>query len=122
MVSTIVFVRCKDEIYRKGFVKSKTYSKLVVRIYGEDVQIVDANDSAAIVPDIVPDPSALNVGSTVIATFDGFTWEAGNIAEIKQLEDKGNKIYRVRFISGGDTWVFSVNNVRILMTRNAKGL
>lgn len=122
VVSTIVFVRFKDDMYQKGFVTSKTYSKLVVRIYGGDVQIVHINDSAAIVPDVVPDSSALKVGTTVIATFDGFTWEAGNIAEIKHLEEKGNDIYRVRFIGGGDTWVFSVDKIRILMTRNPKGI
>ena len=108
-------------MYQKGFVSSKTYSKLVVRIYGGDVQIVDVNDSAAIVPDIVPDSSALKIGTTVIATFDGFSWEAGNIAEIKDLEEKGSVIYRVRFISGGDTWIFNANKMRILMTRNVKG-
>ena len=121
VVSTIVFVRCKDDMYRKGFVSSKTYSKLIVRIYGGDVQILDVNDSAAIVPDIVPDSSALKIGTTVIAAFDDFSWEAGNIAEIKHLEEKGSVIYRVRFISGGDSWIFSANGMRILMTRNAKG-
>ena len=121
VVSTIVFVRCKDDMYQKGFVSSKTYSKLVVRIYGGEVQIVDVNDSAAIVPDIVPDLSALNIGTTVIATSDGFSWEAGNIAEIKHLEEKGNVTYRVRFISGGYTGIDSANRMRILMTRNANG-
>lgn len=122
VVSTIVFVRSKEDMYQKGFVTSKTYSKLVVRIYGGDLQIVDVNDSAAVVPDVVPDPSALKIGSTVIATFDGFFWEAGNIAEIRHLDDTGKNIYRVRFISGGDTWVFSISKIRVLMTRNAKGV
>ena len=123
-MSTILFVRGKDEVYRKGFVSSKTYSKMVIRIYGESggLVIVDANDSAAVVPDIVPDPVSLTVGRTVIATYDTFFWEAGNIVEIKKLDETGQYIYRVRFISGGDTWVFNVNYIRILMTRKVKGV
>ena len=111
-------------MYRKGFVSSKTYSKMVIRIYGESggLVIVDANDSAAVVPDIVPDPASLTVGRTVIATYDTFFWEAGNIVEIKKLDETGQYIYRVRFISGGDTWVFNVNYIRILMTRKVKGV
>lgn len=84
--------------------------------------IVDANDSAAVVPDIVPDPASLTVGRTVIATYDTFFWEAGNIVEIKKLDETGQYIYRVRFISGADTWVFNVNYIRILMTRKVKGV
>lgn len=123
-MSTILFVRGKDEVYRKGFVSSKTYNKLVIRIYGESVGlvIVDANDSAAVVPDVVPDRASLTVGRTVIATYDTFFWEAGNIVQIKKLDETGQYIYRVRFISGGDTWVFNVNNIRILMTRKARGV
>lgn len=111
-------------MYRKGFVSSKTYNKLVIRIYGESVGlvIVDANDSAAVVPDVVPDRASLTVGRTVIATYDTFFWEAGNIVQIKKLDETGQYIYRVRFISGGDTWVFNVNNIRILMTRKARGV
>ena len=122
VVSTIVFVRYKDDMYQKGFVCSKTYNKLVIRIYGGDLHTVDVNDSAAVVPDVVPDSSALKIGTTVIATFDGFTWEGGNVAEIKPLKETGNNIYRIRFISGGDTWVFNVDRIRILMTRNVKGM
>ncbi|KAJ7389013.1 hypothetical protein OS493_034406 [Desmophyllum pertusum] len=44
------------------------------------LSIVDANDSAAVVPDVVPDPASLTV----------------------------------------DTWVFNINNIRILMTRKPK--
>ena len=123
-VSTILYVRGKDEVYRKGFVSNKTYSKLVIRIYGESggLVIVNANDSAAVVPDIVPDPASLTIGRTVIATYDTFFWEAGNIVEIKKLEETGQYIYRVRFISGGDTWVFNVNYIRILMTRKVEGV
>lgn len=111
-------------MYRKGFVSSKTYNKLVIRIYGESggLVIVDANDSAAVVPDIVPDPASLTAGRTVIATCDTFFWEAGNIVEIKKLDETGQYIYRVRFISGGDTWVYNVNYIRILMTRKDKGV
>ena len=110
-------------MYQKGFVSTKTYSKLQVRIYGEsEVQTVDINDSAAVVLDVTPDPSALKIGTTVIASFDGFSWEAGNIAEIRHLKETGNDMYRVRFISGGDTWVFSLNRIRILRTRNPKGM
>ena len=94
-----------------------------MRIYGEsEVQTVDINDSAAVVLDVTPDPSALKIGTTVIASFDGFSWEAGNIAEIRHLKETGNDMYRVRFISGGDTWVFSLNRIRILRTRNPKGM
>ena len=75
--STIVFVRCKDDTYRKGFVKRKTHNKLVVQVYGGDIQIVHVNDVAATVPDVAPDISAFKIGSTVIATFDGFLWEDG---------------------------------------------
>ena len=123
-MSTILFVRGKDEVYRKGFVSNKTYSKLVIRIYGESggLVIVDANDSAAVVPDIVPDPVSLTIGRTVIATYDTFFWEAGNIVEIKKLDETGQYIYRVRFTSGGDTWVFNVNYIRILMRRKVKGV
>lgn len=123
-MSTILFVRGKDDMYRKGFVSSKTYSKLVVRVYGDVIGlvIVDANDSAAVVPDVVPDPASLTVGKTVIATYDAFLWEAGNIVQIRKLDESGQLIYRVRFISGGDTWVFNINNIRILMTRNPKGV
>jgi len=123
-VSTILFVRGKDDLYRKGFVSSKTYNKLVIRIYGESVGvvIVNSNDSAAVVPDVVPDPASLTVGRTVIATYDPFFWEAGNIVEKKKLDETGQYIYRVRFVSGGDTWVFNVNNVRILRTRKVKGV
>lgn len=111
-------------MYRKGFVSNKTYSKLVIRIYGESggLVIVDANDSAAVVPDIVPDPVSLTIGRTVIATYDTFFWEAGNIVEIKKLDETGQYIYRVRFTSGGDTWVFNVNYIRILMRRKVKGV
>ena len=111
-------------MYRKGFVSSKTYSKMVIRIYGESggLVIVDAKDSAAVVPDIVPDPASLTIGRTVIATYDTFLWEAGNIVEIKKLDETGQCIYRVRFISGGDTWVFNINYIRILMTRKVKGV
>ena len=111
-------------MYRKGFVSSKTFNKLVIRIYGESVGlvIVDANDSAAVVPDIVPDPAYLTVGRTVIATYDMFSWEAGNIVEIRRPDESGQYRYRVRFISGGDTWVSNVNNIRILMTRKVKGV
>ncbi|KAL9987728.1 hypothetical protein ACROYT_G002079 [Oculina patagonica] len=121
-VSTILFVRSKDDTYRKGFVSSKTYTKLVIRVYGEliGLVIVDANDSAAVVPDVVPDPASLTVGRTVIATYDTFMWEAGNIVQIRKLDESGQYIYRVRFISGGDTWVFNINNIRILMTRKPK--
>lgn len=123
-VSTILFVRSKDDTYRKGFVSSKTYTKLVIRVYGEliGLVIVDANDSAAVVPDVVPDPASLTVGRTVIATYDTFMWEAGNIVQIRKLDESGQYIYRVRFISGGDTWVFNINNIRILMTRKPKGV
>lgn len=123
-VSTILYVRGKDDMYRKGFVSSKTYSKLVVRVYGDIIGlvIVDANDSAAVVPDVVPDPASLTVGRTVIATYDTLFWEAGNIVQIRKLDESGQLIYRVRFISGGDTWVFNINNIRILMTRNPKGV
>ena len=123
-MSTILFVRGKDEVYRKGFVSSKTFNKLVIRIYGESVGlvIVDANDSAAVVPDIVPDPAYLTVGRTVIATYDMFSWEAGNIVEIRRPDESGQYRYRVRFISGGDTWVSNVNNIRILMTRKVQGV
>lgn len=123
-VSTILFVRGKDDMYRKGFVSSMTYNKLVIRIYGEliGLVIVDANDSAAVVPDVVPDPASLTVGRTVIATYDTFSWEAGNIVQIRKLDETGQYIYRVRFISGGDTWVFNINNIRILMTRKPKGV
>lgn len=123
VVSSIVLVRSEDNIYRKGFVSSKTYSKFQVRIYGEsEVQTLDINDSAAVVLDVTPDPTALKIGTTVIASFDGFSWEAGNIAEIRHLKETENEIYRVRFISGGDTWVFSLNRIRILKTRNPKGM
>ncbi|XP_068741113.1 intermembrane lipid transfer protein VPS13A-like [Montipora capricornis] len=118
--STIVYVRYTDKIYRKGFVKSKTYSKLVVGVYCGEVKVVHANDSAAVVPDIVPDMSVLQIGSSVIATVDGFFWEAGHIAEIRNLEEAENLVYRVRFIGGGDTWVFNLNNIRILMERHPK--
>ena len=123
-MSTILFVRGKDEVYRKGFVSSKTYNKLVIRIYGESVGliVVDANDSAAVVPDVVPDPASLTVGRTVIATYDTFSWNAGNIVEIRKVDDTGQYVYRVRFIYGGDTWVSNVNNIRILMTRKVKGV
>ena len=123
-MSTILFVRGKDEVYRKGFVSSKTYNKLVIRIYGETggLVIVDTNDSAAVVPDVVPDQASLTVGRTVIATYDTFFWEAGNIVEIKKLDVSGQYIYRVRFISGGDTWVYNVNYIRILMTRKVRGV
>ena len=120
--STIVYVRYTDKIYRKGFVKSKTYSKLVVGVYCGEVKIVHANDSAAVVPDIVPDASVLQIGSSVIATVDGFFWEAGHIAEIRNLEEGENLVYRVRFIGGGDAWIFNVNSIRILMERDPKGL
>lgn len=110
-------------MYRKGFVSSKTNRKLVIRIYGELIAlvIVDVNDSAAVVPDVVPDPTSLTVGRTVIATYDTFLWEAGNIVQIRKLDETGQYIYRVRFISGGDTWVFNINNIRILMTRKHEG-
>lgn len=123
-MSTILFVRGKDDVYRKGFVSSKTNNKLVIRIYGESVglEIVHANDSAAVVPDVVPDPASLTVGRTVIATYDTFFWEAGNIVQIRKSDETGQYYYRVRFVSGGDTWVFSVNNIRILMTRKVKGV
>ena len=123
-MSTILFVRVKDNIYRKGFVSSKTYRRLVVRILGEmmmGIVTVDTNDSAAVVPDVIPDPASLTVGRTVIATYDTVTWEAGNIVQIRTLDDSGQDIYRVRFISGGDAWIFNVNNIRILMTRKPKG-
>ena len=121
VVSTIVFVRDADEAYMKGFVCSKTYSKLVVRLFVGGHVTVDVNDSAAIVPDVLPDRGALNVGSTVIATFDRSLWQAGNIAEIKKLEGSDQEIYRVRFIGGGDTWIFNLNNIRVLMTRKREG-
>ena len=117
-----MFVRCKDDTYRKGFVKRKTHNQLMVQVYGGDIQIVHVNDVAATVPDVAPDISAFKIGGTVIATFDGFHWEAGHIAEIVHLSEMGNLMYRVRFQGGGDTWVSSVNQIRILKTRNSKGL
>ncbi|XP_066022142.1 intermembrane lipid transfer protein VPS13C isoform X9 [Pocillopora verrucosa] len=117
-VSSIVFVRLKDEMYRRGFVSSKTYRKHVIRLIGEVAIIsVDVNDSAAVVPDVIPDAASLTVGRTVIATVDTAFWEAGFIVQIRTLDDSGGDIYRVRFLNGGDTWIFNVNNIRILMTR-----
>ncbi|XP_022794312.1 vacuolar protein sorting-associated protein 13A-like [Stylophora pistillata] len=120
-VSSIVFVRFKDDMYRRSFVSSKTHRKLVIRLIGEVMTLsVDANDSAAVVPDVIPDPAHLTVGRTVIATVDMVFWEAGNIVQIRTLDDSGQDIYRVRFINGGDAWIFNSNNIRILMTRKPK--
>lgn len=87
----ILFVRGKDEVYRKGFVFSKIYSKMVIRIYGEfgGFVIVDVNDSVVVVLDIVLDLAFLIVGRIVIVIYDTFFWEVGNIVEIKKLDEIG---------------------------------
>ena len=110
-------------MYRRGFVSSKTFRKHVIRLIGEVATIsVDANDSAAVVPDVIPDAASLTVGRTVIATVDTAFWEAGFIVQIRTLDDSGGDIYRVRFLNGGDTWIFNINNIRILMARKPNGM
>ena len=122
-MSSIVFVRLKDDMYRRGFVSSKTYRKHVIRLIGEVAIIsVDVNDSAAVVPDVIPDAASLTVGRTVIATVDTAFWEAGFIVQIRTRDESGQDIYRVRFLNGGDTWIFNINNVRILMARKPNGM
>ena len=95
----------------------------MIRLIGEVATIsVDANDSAAVVPDVIPDAASLTVGRTVIATVDTAFWEAGFIVQIRTRDDSGRDIYRVRFLNGGDTWIFNINNIRILMARKPNGM